>query len=185
MFTVFAKPPCTLYTNELCVKCNIRVHSTLKVYIGFQVESYALLHHSFSPLGSPVGFWLARNSRHTSKPSLVPLAWSGLKVGLASILAPKLVPNKILAWLQKLVWPQIWPLKNVWPQISKYVFSSNFRFMSLFIQLLIYLDKYSSKRFLSTHASKYIGAQNTLSWNWSVFIKFFIHSSFVKFSHLH
>ena len=38
---------------------------------------------------------------HTIKPGLIPLAWPGLKVGLASILAPKLAPNKILAWLQK------------------------------------------------------------------------------------
>ena len=110
---------------------------------------------------------------HTIKPGLAPLAWSGIKVGLASILAISLVLNEILAWLQKLAWPQR-PLKNVWPQISIQFFPPNYRFMSLFIQLLIHLNKHLTQPYLTTHASKYIGAGNTVSWNWTASIRVFI-----------
>ena len=37
---------------------------------------------------------------HTRKPDLAPFVWPGLKVGLASILVPKLTPDKFWAWLQ-------------------------------------------------------------------------------------
>ena len=89
-------------------------------------------------------FFRMYGTGHTIKPGLAPLAWHNLKVGLASILAPKLAPKValklILALLQKLAWPQIWPLKNGLPQISEYDFSLNFRFMSLFIHLFIHLE---------------------------------------------
>ena len=42
------------------------------------------------------------------------LKWVGVEqgqIGLAPILASKLAPQKFLAWLQKLAWPQICPLK--------------------------------------------------------------------------
>ena len=74
--------------------------------------------------------------RHTIKPGLAPFFWPGLKVGLASILAPTLAPNKFLAWLQKLAWPQFWPLKkSLASNLKIFFFLSNF----IFTQLLIHL----------------------------------------------
>ena len=56
---------------------------------------------------------------HTIKPGLAQLAWNGLKVGLASILASKLAPKKF--WHGFKSWPglKFGPMKNAWPQISK------------------------------------------------------------------
>ena len=51
------------------------------------------------------------NLWHTIKPGLAPLAWPGLNIGLAPILASNLASTQILAWPQKLAWLQIWPVK--------------------------------------------------------------------------
>ena len=76
-----------------------------------------------------------------------------------------------------------------WNLASKECLASNFliifltsklTFMSLIMQLLIDLNKGYTKHYLSTHESKCIEAVKTLSCNRSFFIKFFIHSSFVK-----
>ena len=62
---------------------------------------------------------------------------------------------KVLAWLQ------IWPQKNAY-----FFFLPTLKLrLSLFIQLFIDLNKYSTKHYLSTHESEYKGAVNTLSWN--------------------
>lgn len=73
----------------------------------------------FPPLLSHFMFrWFATHLiRHAPKPGLDSLAWSGLKVGPASLLASKLACLQILAWPQKMTWPQIWRLQNVLPQM--------------------------------------------------------------------
>ena len=67
--------------------------------------------------------------RHTIKPGLSPLAWSDLKVGLASIVAPNYSWTQTKFWLGlvKLPLTQIWPLKKYLASNLKLIFfSSNY-----------------------------------------------------------
>lgn len=65
--------------------------------------------------------------RHTLKPGLAPLAWLGLKVGLASIFDSK------LTWPQILVWPQNWPLpKLLASNLFTYILFTYFMILLIF-----------------------------------------------------
>ena len=133
--------------------------------------------HSFRTVALKKILWHIRSVNKTTVSAAYYNTWSG-PIGLAwPQLWPQSWPKKVLAWLQKLAWPKILPLKNAWPQTSKSFFSlpTLDLGLSLVIQLVIDLNKYSTKHYLSTHESICIGAVNILSWNWSVFISFFIH----------
>ena len=85
-------------------------------------------------------------NRHTIKPGLAPLAWPGLKVDLASILASKLVLKKKFGLASKVGLASNLASKECQASIFKicFFFELKIYVIYLFIQLSIHLDKYST-----------------------------------------
>lgn len=83
---------------------------------------------------------------HTINSGLALLAWPGLKVGLASFLAPKLAQKKFLAWLQNLDWPQIWSFKQCFGSILFFQTDIFLNFLSMFFLWFYLISIFSIKK---------------------------------------